>query len=119
MRNEIYQKLIQIARSEDLISYDDLNKQLGLNLDFDSLQDRDLIGQWLGEISEYEVARGHHMLSAVVGYKHGDSVGDPGDGFYKYARKLSLFNGRTNFQRIDFWVAQLKGVYSEWKTSDK
>ncbi|GAI41317.1 unnamed protein product, partial [marine sediment metagenome] len=52
MRNDIYEKLINVARSQNLISYDDLNKQLNLGLNFNMPPDRDLIGQWLGEISE-------------------------------------------------------------------
>ena len=69
MRNDIYEKLINVARSQNLISYDDLNKQLNLGLNFNMPPDRDLIGQWLGEISESEVKAGRHMLSALVGHK--------------------------------------------------
>jgi hypothetical protein len=66
MRDDIYKKLIDVARSQSLISYDDLNKELDLGLDFEMPPDRDLVGRWLGEISTHEVKAGRHMLSAVV-----------------------------------------------------
>lgn len=53
--------------------------------------DRDLIGHWLGEISENEVKVGRHMLSALVGYKEGEGVGDPAKGFYTLSHFQDIF----------------------------
>lgn len=111
MRNDIYEKVINVARSQNLISYDDLNKQLNLGLNFDMPPDRDLIGQWLGEISENEVKAGRHMLSAIVGHKQGEGVGDPGKGFYEYARELGVYTG---YDDLGFWAKEVKWLHDYW-----
>ena len=115
MRNDIYEKLKNIARTQTLICYEDLNSQLHLGLNFDLSQDRDKIGQWLGEISEEEVKEGRHMLSAVVGHKNGDNVSDPGKGFYNWAQTLGVFHGGDDLAKIDFWVKEVKWLYNYWK----
>ena len=113
MRNDIYEKLINVARSQKLISYDDLNRQLNLGLDFTMPPDRDLIGHWLGEISENEVKVGRHMLSALVGHQEGESVGDPGKGFYKYARELGIYRGGDD---LGFWAKEVKWLHEYWSS---
>jgi len=111
MRSDIYEKLINVARSHDLISYDDLNQQLNLGLNFGMPPDRDLIGQWLGEISENEVEAGRHMLSALVGHKEGEIVADPGIGFYKYAKALGVYAGGDD---LGFWALEVKWLHDYW-----
>jgi len=113
MRNDIYEKLIDVARSQNLISYDDLNKQLNLGLNFVMPPDRDLIGHWLGEISENEVKAGRHMLSALGGHKEGESVGDPGKGFYEYARQLGVYMGGDD---LGFWAKEVKWLHDYWSS---
>ena len=113
MRNDIYENLINVARSQKLISYDDLNKQLTLGLNFDVPPDRDVIGQWLGEISEHEVKAGRHMLSALVGHKEGGGVGDPGKGFYEYARELGVYTGSDD---LGFWAREVKWLHDYWSS---
>ncbi len=113
MRDDIREKLIQIARLQDLISYDDLNKQLNLGLDFTLPPDRNLIGHRLDEISEYEVRAGRHMLSAVVVHKEGEGFGDPGEGFYECARELGVYNGRDD---LGFWAKEVKWLHDYWSS---
>lgn len=113
MRNDIREKLIQIARFQDLISYDDLNKQLNLGLDFTLPPDRNLIGHWLDEISEYEVRAGRHMLSAVVVHKEGEGFGDPGKGFYECARELGVYKGGDD---IGFWAKEVEWLHDYWSS---
>jgi len=113
MRNDIYEKLINVARSQALISYDGLNQQLKLGLNFDMPPDRDLIGQWLGEISENEVKARRHMLSAIVGHKEGEGVGDPGKGFYEYARELGVYTGSDD---LGFWAEEVKWLHDYWSS---
>jgi len=112
MRNDIYKKLIHVARSQDLISYDALNTELNLGLNFNMPPDRDLIGHWLGEISEHEVKAERHMLSALVGHKEGEGVGDPGKGFYECARELGVYSGGDN---LGFWAQEVKWLHDYWK----
>jgi len=111
VRNDIREKLIQIARIQDLISYDDLNKELDLGLDFTLPPDRDLIGHWLGEISEHEVRSGRHMLSAVVVHKEGEGFGDPGKGFYSFAQELGVYAGGDD---LGFWAQEVKWLHDYW-----
>ena len=113
MRNDIYEKLIEVARSRSLIGYDDLNKELSLGLDFEMPPDRDLIGQWLDEISKHEVEAERHMLSAVVGHKEGTSVVDPGKGFYKCARELDIYKGGDD---LGFWAKEVKWLHDHWSS---
>jgi len=111
VRNDIREKLIQVAHSHDLITYDDLNKQLNLGLDFSLPPDRDLIGHWLGEISESEVKAKRHMLSAVVVHKEGDGFGDPGKGFYDFAQQLGVYAGGND---LVFWAEEVKWLHKYW-----
>lgn len=113
MRDDIYQKLVEVARSQKLISYEDLNQQLNLGLDFSLPPDRDLIGEWLGEISESEVNAGRHMLSALVGHKEGTGIGDPGKGFYRYAIDLGVYDGSDD---LGFWANEVKWLHNYWET---
>ena len=114
IRNDIYNKLIDVARSRSLISYDDLNTELGLELDFSERpSDRELIGQWLDEISRHEVHAGRHMLSAVVGHRETRMVVDPGGGFYKLARDLGIYAGGDD---LVFWATEVKWLHEYWST---
>ncbi len=113
MRNDIYEELINVARSQDLISYNDLNKELALGLDFEMPPDRDLIGRWLDEISKHEVEAERHMLSAVVGHKEGGRVIDPGVGFYRCARTLGVYTGRDD---LVFWATEVKWLHEYWSS---
>jgi len=113
MRNDIYKKLIDVARSQNLISYDDLNKQLNLGLDFTMPPDRDRIGRWLSAISEHEVKAGRHMLSALVVHKAGEGVGDPGKGFYEYAKELGVYVGGDD---LGFWAQEVKWLHKWWSS---
>ena len=114
MRDDIYKKLIDVARSQSLISYDDLNQKLGLGLDLvGNPPDRILIGKWLDEISKHEVEAGRHMLSAVVGHKKGERVVDPGKGFYGCARALGIYAGGDD---LAFWAMEVKWLHEYWSS---
>jgi len=113
MRDDIYKKLIDVARSQSLISYDDLNIELGLELDFENPPDRILVGKWLDEISKHEVEAERHMLSAVVGHKEGGRVVDPGKGFYRCARALGVHTGSDD---LVFWAMEVKWLHDYWSS---
>ncbi len=113
MRNDIYEKLIEVARSQKLISYSDLNAKLNLGLDFSLDRDRALIGEWLGEISRNEVAADRHMLSALVGHAEGGMVQEPGEGFYEYALTLGVYQGRDD---LGFWAREVKWLHEYWSS---
>jgi hypothetical protein len=113
MNYKIYCKLIELARDQSLISYDELNEELSLGLDFNLPSDRVLIERWLEEISEYEVKAGHHMLSALVVKKNKNSPGDPGKGFYDLARSLGAHSGNDD---LSFWAKEVKWLHEYWRT---
>ena len=112
MHEAIYEKLKEVARSQKLISYTELNEELNLGLNFENPSDRNLIGGWLGEISEFEVSQGRPMLSAIVVHKEGQSYKDPGGGFYKWARHLGRYHGEYDYI---FWATEVKEVHDEYR----
>jgi hypothetical protein len=113
MNYKIYCKLIELARDQSLISYDELNKDLDLGLNFDLPSDRVLIGRWLKEISEDEVKSGHHMLSALVVHRNKDGQCDPGKGFFDLARSLNIYSGDDD---QDFWAKEVTWLHEYWRT---
>ncbi|MCA9500577.1 MAG: hypothetical protein KC588_15395 [Nitrospira sp.] len=95
--------LVQIARSEDLISYSNLCSRIpAIQLEPHSYAMR----EFLGEISTAEHHRGKGLLSVVVVYKHGDQ--HPGPGFFELARGL----GYQVDDETQFWIDQLRVVYA-------
>jgi len=111
MRNDIYLKLQEVARSRGLISYDELNRELELGFDFSIPSDRNRIVQLLGEISEHEVKEGRHMLSSLVVNKAGDYFGNPDQDYYEFAKYLGVHTGGDD---IHFWAKEVKWLYQYW-----
>ena len=111
VRDDICDKLIEVARAQELISYDDLNKKLELGLDFlYKPKDRGLIGIWLDEISEYEVGEKRHMLSALVGRDRSGRI-SPNKGLHRCARRLGVFSGDDE---LWFWEKEVEKVSNYW-----
>lgn len=86
MVTDIREKLIALARLKTTWTYSELNQKLNLGLDFSNPSDRDLIGSWLGDISDHEHKKGRPLLSALITHKIGKR--EQGDGFYKLCEKL-------------------------------
>jgi len=86
MINDIRQKLIELARLRTTWSYSQLNEQLMLGLNYDNVYDRELIGEWLGVISEHEFDRNRPLLSCLITHKNGKR--EQGDGFYRLCEIL-------------------------------
>ena len=72
MKREIRKELIELARLKTPWSYSQLNDQLQLGLNFKNGLDRDLIGEWLGEISSYEFQKGRPLLSSLIIHQNKD-----------------------------------------------
>ena len=53
------------------------------------------------------------MLSALVGHQEGESVGDPGKGFYEYARELGVYRGGDD---LGFWAKEVKWLHEYWSS---
>lgn len=102
VRNNVRNKLIEVARSESLITYGELEAIAELW----AVSIGPLV---LDEISRNEASAGRPLLSAVV--VNADTR-SPGDGFYRLAAEL----GRTASADpdIEFWVAEREAVYRYW-----
>ena len=86
MTKDIRLKLIELARLRTTWTYSQLNDQLMLGLDFNLEVHRQLIGEWLGEISLHEHSKGRPLLSSLITHKNGQR--EQGDGFYKLCEEL-------------------------------
>jgi len=116
MIKDIRHQLIELARQKNPWSYSQLNEQLLLGLNFNNGYDRDLIGEWLGEVSIHEYKNGRPLLSSLIIHKSNDR--EQGDGFYKlcskiYGEKWEDLKADPNFQ-----LEQMKECYSFWKNND-
>jgi len=113
MRKDIYERLLQAARAQETITYGELNDELKLGLDFlHRPTDRKIIGDWLDEISIYEVEGGRRMLSALVYRNRYTNMRIPSKRFLRLARKLGLYSGED---ASTFWRNEINLVHECWK----
>ena len=111
IHQEIYERLKEVARNGELITYAEIAPLADLNMDDQA--DRNKIGEILGEISTYEHKHGRPMLSAIVVLA---GVGYPGEGFFNLARHLELHHGHGEFADMEFFVQEVKKVHSYWRS---
>lgn len=102
----IYQKIKEIARARDKITYTEIAPLA--NLDMDNPADRDTIADILDNINHREHQEGRPMLSAVVLLAI-ENI--PGEGFFTCARNLGLYSGGSKFK---FWIAEINRVHDYW-----
>jgi hypothetical protein len=101
----VYAKLVEVARRADIILYSELAPTAGLsttNPHFASL-----MAEVLDEINLFELKAGRPLLSAVVVAKE---TGMPGAGFFNLPRKLGLQSQGD----LEFWALELKRVHAQW-----
>lgn len=106
----VYQELKGRARLRGWIGYEELNQSCGLGLSLGTDQGRNLIGRFVGAVSEYEVSKGRPMLSAVVVHKQ--SPREPGPGFYKLADELG--QRRSGETDRALWFRILNQCHEYW-----
>lgn len=105
----IYTELINAARYRGTVTYQEIAQIMGLPLQGNHMGKE--VGYILGEISEDEVTQGRPMLSAVaVGVS-----GEPGDGFYGFAKDLGLFSEGSLESKRRFWKQERDRVYKAWQ----
>lgn len=102
VRNNVRNKLIEVARSESLITYGELEAIAELR----AVSIGPLV---LDEISRNEASEGRPLLSAVV---VNSDTRSPGDGFYRLASELG--RAASADPDLEFWVAELKAAYEYW-----
>lgn len=116
MIKEIRSKLIELARNKTPWSYSQLNEQLLLGLNFSNGYDRDLIGEWLGEISLYEYKKGRPLLSSLIIHKSSDR--EQGDGFYKLCGEIYGKDWEDLKADPNFELERMKECYAFWNDND-
>ena len=112
MNKEVRTFLIDLARNRtnQTITYQKLSDKLNLDLDMQEPHHRKMIGEILGEISEFEFENGRPLLSSLV-IRLGDL--DSGNGFFKLAEDLGFggwkflkdnyFQEERITETINFW----------------
>lgn len=112
MHQAIYQRLIEVARSEDpVVNYAAIAPLAGLSMDDPS--DRNRLAAILDEINAHEVEGGRPLLSAVVVLAGSDR---PGKGFFECARRLGRY---TDGDGLAFWMRELKRVQAYWRAPQR
>jgi hypothetical protein len=105
----VYHELIMAARHRGNVTYQEIAKLMGLPMSGNYMGSE--LGWILGEISEDEIANGRPMLSALaVGVS-----GEPGDGFYTWAKNLGRLKDDSKEARQQFWEQEKRAVYEAWK----
>ncbi len=102
----LYDKLKGIAKQRKRTHYEDVAPLVNLNLD--TIKERNELADILGKISTYEHEEGRPMLSAVVLRKDTDM---PGSGFFELARELGLL---TSQNEKKFFYDEIKKVWDCW-----
>lgn len=106
MNTVIYQELVKVARKKTVTYYSDIADLVGLDMDLQ--QDRNKIGELLDAINRHEHSSGRPLITAVVVHK-GELI--PGEGFFKLARALGLFDG---VDRDKYYIQELRRVHDYW-----
>ncbi len=108
----LYEKLKDVARQKQLISYSEAGSIVGLNMN--RPPDRVILASLLNEICEYEVDLNRPMLAAIVVRKNSKW---PSQGFYKLARQLGKLHSEEPPHEQDFLKSEQEQVYKSWWSS--
>ena len=111
MDMNLYNILIDLARSDRLASYGEVAPSIGLNMALE--EDRDEIARRLGEIVRYEFEANRPMLTSLIVHYGDDN--NPGEGYFSIASELGLYSGSRNpIEKLTFWAGQVRDVYNHW-----
>lgn len=106
MKAQVRERLIQVARAGDTLTYRALGESIGI--DVDSLVERTELSHLLTEIAREEHDAGRPLLTAVVV----DDQGRPGYEFFSVADELGFEVGAYD---MPFFEATLDRVYDYWQ----
>jgi len=119
-----YPVLVDAAKRGRLITYGEVGGKIGLYVGSDYFQLK--IGYIVGACSEYENIKRRPLISAIV---VNDTTSYPGQGFWGFSKIPSII--RLNIQysdiessyvmtndMLDFWSAEVKGVFNWWREHD-
>lgn len=107
--------LTEVARGRRLTTYTGLSNELVnrtgyARFEYDLPRDQAAIGALLGEVTDGTLDEVGAMLSSLVVQK---ATGDPGEGFYRFARKLGYL--RPGVEKFEFFQAQVKLAHDKFK----
>ena len=107
MNQQIYERLLGVARARSYTTYGDISPLVGLNME--EPNDRNEMSKLLEKIARHEQQAGRPMLTAVV-IRADKNL--PGDGFFDIASEFGRFNGKD---RLRFWIDALNEVHEHWQ----
>jgi hypothetical protein len=110
-QKEIRNYLITRAKLGTTINYGSLNQLLDRPYDLTNSYERHLLGEDLGEISEFEHSQGRPLLSAIVVAEENKLSGI---GFFEMAERLELFDP-SKISKKKFLEQEQKKVIDYWK----
>lgn len=110
MNRGIYERLKEVAREGQTITYSEIAPMANLNME--SQADRNEIGRILGTISKREHEEGRPLLSAVVVLS---GIGYAGKGFFTLAKELEIYDGTDD---LAFFVRELRRVHEYWQRAE-
>lgn len=110
MNQAVYEMLKGVAESGTLVTYSDVAKLVGL--DMENADHRSRMSILLDEISSGEHQQGRPLLSVVVIRK---DLGRPGHGFYELARRLGLYHGHGEIDEVVFFTKEFQRVEECWR----
>ena len=105
MRNS----LIKLAKNKEHKRYQEFSDEFMLGYDMQDIQDRQKIGNILGQISESEHSKGRPLLSVFI--QHEDGL--PGPGFFSMAEQLGRFIP-TFMDKKQFVTREMTYAYNYW-----
>ena len=103
----IYEKLVEVARSQSTTTYSEVGELVGLDMSTEI--GRIKIAQILDDINWYESQGNRPMLSSVVILKN-ENI--PGAGYFECARALGKYQGNDD---LAFWSSELNEVHDYWR----
>jgi len=104
--------LHDVARRQAKTTYGDICNAMsaagGISLEPNSTA----LAGLLGQLNILEQEQGRPLISAIVVHKTDDWL--PGVGFWNIAREIGIDPGRTENQRLEFWVNEFGRCHAYW-----
>ena len=111
MNERLYNEIRKVANGKSKTSYKDVASSC--DIPFKTSNDRKTFFKELNEICIFENSNKRPMICSVVVKK---SDGMPGDGFFELARKLGVWDGKTEKER--FIENETKKVWKYWSSTN-
>lgn len=106
--------LVEVAKKRSLTNYTDLSAELvgrtgQPRFDYNLERDQAAVGALLGEVTDATFDEIGAMLSSLVVQK---ATGDPGEGFYRLAKRLGLMQSAAD--KVECFSSQVSLVHAHY-----